>query len=113
VFIGLNLTFFPQFILGTRGMPRRYYDYLPQFEIFHQISTVGSWLIGTGFLIVGGNLMYSLFKGKKSPRNPWNSAALEWQTPTPPPLANFIKVPIITRGPYDYHLATEAELAED
>ncbi len=112
-FVGFNVTFGIQFVLGSRGMPRRYYDYLPQFEKFHQISTVGSWFIGTGFLIVGINLMYSLFKGKKSPRNPWNSAALEWQTPTPPPLANFTKVPVITRGPYDYHLATEAELAED
>ena len=62
---------------------------------------------------MAGMFIQSLLKGKKSPRNPWGSCALEWQTPTPPPLANFINVPTITRGPYDYHLATEAELAED
>jgi cytochrome c oxidase subunit 1 len=113
VFIGFNVTFGIQFIMGSRGMPRRYYDYLPEFEVFHQISTVGSWIIGLGFLTALACFVQSLMKGEKSPRNPWNSAALEWQTPTPPPLANFIKVPVITRGPYDYHLATEQELSTD
>ncbi|MEO6574806.1 MAG: cbb3-type cytochrome c oxidase subunit I, partial [Polyangiaceae bacterium] len=112
VFIGFNVTFISQFIMGSRGMPRRYYDYLPEFEIFHQISTVGSWILAVGFLTMGFMFAASLKSGKKSPRNPWGSAALEWQTATPPPLANFVKVPIITRGPYDYHLATEEELSE-
>jgi cytochrome c oxidase subunit 1 len=112
VFIGFNVTFISQFIMGSRGMPRRYYDYLPQFEIFHQISTVGSWILAVGFFTMGYMFFQSLRSGKKSPRNPWGSAALEWQTATPPPLANFIKVPTITRGPYDYHLATEEELSE-
>jgi len=112
VFIGFNVTFIAQFIMGSRGMPRRYYDYLPEFEIFHKISTIGSWILGVGFLTMLGMFIHSLAKGKKSTRNPWGSAALEWQTPTPPPLANFIKVPTITRGPYDYHLATEEELSE-
>jgi cytochrome c oxidase subunit 1 len=112
VFVGFNVTFLTQFVMGSRGMPRRYYDYLPEFEQFHRISTMGSWLIGIGFFTMLGMFIHSLFKGKKSTRNPWGSAALEWQTPTPPPLANFIKVPTITRGPYDYHLATEEELSE-
>ena len=112
VFVGFNVTFIAQFIMGSRGMPRRYYDYLPEFEIFHKISTIGSWILGVGFLTMLGMFIHSLAKGKKSTRNPWGSAALEWQTPTPPPLANFIKVPTITRGPYDYHLATEEELSE-
>jgi cytochrome c oxidase subunit 1 len=112
VFIGFNVTFLSQFVMGSRGMPRRYYDYLPEFEQFHRISTMGSWLIGAGFFTMLGMLIHSLFKGRKSTRNPWGSAALEWQTPTPPPLANFIKVPTVTRGPYDYHLATEEELSE-
>ncbi len=112
VFIGFNVTFMSQFIMGSRGMPRRYYDYLPEFEIFHQISTVGSWILAVGFFAMGYMFFQSLRSGKKSPRNPWGSAALEWQTATPPPLANFIKVPTITRGPYDYHLATEEELSE-
>ncbi len=112
VFIGFNVTFMSQFIMGSRGMPRRYYDYLPEFEPFHRASTIGSWILGVGFLIVLATLVKSLISGKKSPRNPWESAALEWQTPSPPPLANFHKVPTVTRGPYDYHLATEEELSQ-
>jgi cytochrome c oxidase subunit 1 len=114
VFLGFNVTFMSQFVMGSRGMPRRYYDYLPQFTIFHQISTVGTWILGSGFLVMLAMFIKSLSSGKKAPRNPWGSAALEWQTGNPlPPLANFVTDPVVTRGPYDYHLATEAELAED
>jgi len=112
VFIGFNVTFLTQFVLGSRGMPRRYYDYLPKFEQLHQVSTIGSWIIGVGFLIILVNLIRSLLGGKPSPRNPWGSAALEWMTPTPPPLYNFVKDPILTRGQYDYQLATDDELYE-
>jgi cytochrome c oxidase subunit 1 len=112
VFIGFNLTFLVQFVLGSRGMPRRYYDYLPQFEQLHQISTVGSWVIGVGFLVLGTMFIRSLFGGKPASRNPWGSAALEWMTTTPPPLYNFHKDPIVTRGQYDYQLATDDELYE-
>src|SRR5271165_1239118 len=110
-FVGFNTVFMPQFIMGSRGMPRRYYDYLPQYEIFHRVSTVGSWILGTGLLITGYTLLEALWKGKKAPRNPWGSAGYEWQTDTPPCLANFHKAPVMTRGPYDYHLATPEELA--
>ncbi|MFO0666173.1 MAG: cbb3-type cytochrome c oxidase subunit I [Polyangiaceae bacterium] len=114
VFIGFNTTFMTQFILGSRGMPRRYYDYLPEYQTLHQISTVGSWILGAGFLIMLVMFIQSLMSGAKAPRNPWGSCALEWQTGTPLlPLHNFEKEPIVTRGPYDYHLATEEELAED
>ncbi|MGZ7039326.1 MAG: cytochrome c oxidase subunit I [Thermoanaerobaculia bacterium] len=114
VFIGFNTTFLAQFVMGSRGMPRRYYDYLPQFTIFHQISTIGSWILGMGFLVMLYMFIQSLTSGKKAPRNPWGSCALEWQTGNPmPPLTNFVEDPVVTRGPYDYHLATEAELAED
>jgi cytochrome c oxidase subunit 1 len=114
VFTGFNVTFLSQFVMGSRGMPRRYYDYLPQFTIFHQISTFGSWILGSGFLVMLVMFIQSLSSGKKAPRNPWGSAALEWQTGHPlPPLTNFTTDPVVTRGPYDYHLATEAELAED
>ncbi len=112
VFIGFNVTFLSQFVLGSRGMPRRYYDYLPKFEQLHQVSTVGSWLIGFGFLVIGTMFIRSLIGGKPAPRNPWGSAALEWMTPTPPPLYNFVKDPILTRGQYDYQLATDDELYE-
>ena len=113
VFIGFNITFLSQFVLGSRGMPRRYYDYLPQYQQLHQISTMGSWVLGVGFLTMGIMFLASLKSGKKAPRNPWGSCALEWQTPTPPPVQNFLKDPIVTRGPYDYHLATEQELSVD
>ena len=110
--MGFNTTFLTQFVLGSRGMPRRYYDYLPEYQQLHQASTIGSWILGAGFFVLLFMFAKSLKSGPKSSQNPWGSAALEWQTPTPPPLANFIKEPRITRGPYDYHLATEAELYE-
>jgi cytochrome c oxidase subunit 1 len=111
VFIGFNTVFIPQFIMGSRGMPRRYYDYLPQFEPFHQVSTVGSWILAIGLFTTAYTLLEALWRGKRAPRNPWGSAAYEWMTDTPPPLANFHTPPVFTRGPYDYHLATPEELA--
>ena len=114
VFVGFNVTFLTQFVLGSRGMPRRYYDYLPQFQELHQISTIGSWILGFGFIVLGIMFARSLISGKAAPRNPWGSAALEWMTPSPPPIYNFMpgKEPIMTRGQYDYHLATDDELYE-
>ena len=112
VFVGFNVTFISQFIMGSRGMPRRYYDYLPQFEPFHKASTIGSWILGLGLLIEAFTLLSSLKTGKKSPPNPWGSAGYEWNTATPPLLFNFAETPVITRGPYDYHLATPEELSD-
>ncbi len=113
VFLGFNVTFLSQFVLGSRGMPRRYYDYLPEFQQLHQVSTIGSWMLGAGFTVMLVMFIQSLQSGKKAPRNPWGSAALEWQTTTPIPFHNFLEQPVVTRGPYDYHLATEEELAHD
>ncbi len=113
VFLGFNLTFMTQFVLGSRGMPRRYYDYLPEYHQLHQWSTYGSWILGCGFLVLLYMFIMSLRNGKKSPRNPWGSAAVEWQVPSPAPLGNFLKDPKITRGPYDYHLATPEELEHE
>jgi len=110
VFVGFNAIFLAQFVMGSRGMPRRYYDYLPQFRPFHAFSTVGSWIIAVGFLIMAWVLVKSLLSGKKAPPNPWGSAGFEWATESPPVHFNFKEVPTINRGPYDYHLATEAEL---
>ncbi|MFO0678705.1 MAG: cytochrome c oxidase subunit I [Polyangiaceae bacterium] len=112
VFVGFNVTFLTQFVLGSRGMPRRYYDYLPQFEGLHRISTMGSWILGLGLFATLYALLMSLKNGAKASENPWGSAALEWQSETPPVMQNFRDQPVITRGPYDYHLATEAELFE-
>lgn len=103
VFIGFNATFLPQFVLGSRGMPRRYYNYLPEFQALHQASTVGSWILGLGFLIMAGYLFASLRKKMDAPANPWHSRTLEWQTSSPPITHNFHEIPSIGGGPYDYY----------
>lgn len=102
IFIGFNVTFFPQFVLGSMGMPRRYYDYLPEYESLNQISSVGAWTIGVGFLIGLGVIVHSVLKGEKAPDNPWGAKTLEWQTSSPPPHENFINDPVVTAGPYEY-----------
>jgi cytochrome c oxidase subunit 1 len=102
IFVGFNVTFFPQFVLGAMGMPRRYYDYLPQYHTLNTISTMGSWLIGSGFLISATILIYAIFKGEKAPDNPWGAKTLEWQTSSPPPHENFLTEPIVTAGPYEF-----------
>lgn len=110
VFIGFNMTFFSQFLLGSHGMPRRYYDYLDQFQPLHQFSSVGSYVLGLGFTIMLVMFIRSLMSGPKAPANPWGSAGYEWATTSPPIAHNFHETPVMTRGPYDYHLATEEEL---
>ncbi len=108
IFIGFNVTFFTQFIMGSKGMPRRYYDYLPEFEIYHFISTIGSYVLGLGLFMAAGGLLVSLWKGKQAGPNPWKALTLEWtHTSSPPDPHNFHHTPIVTRGPYDYHLAPE------
>lgn len=102
MFIGFNALYFPMFILGLEGMPRRYYDYLPQFHFWHVVVTVGSWILVTGILIIVGNLIKGLISGEKASDNPWNGATLEWKVPSPPPLENFEKIPQITSGPYNF-----------
>ncbi len=101
IFVGFNLTFLPQFLLGTRGMPRRYARYLPEFQSLHQMSTIGSLVLATGLFLAAGVLLYALFKGKRAPANPWGSPSLEWTCSSPPPAHNFDTTP--TAGdPYDY-----------
>tara|TARA_Y100001970_G_scaffold176441_1_gene215064 strand:+ start:3984 stop:5609 length:1626 start_codon:yes stop_codon:yes gene_type:complete len=106
-FIGFNLTFIPQFILGSQGMPRRYWQYdsfndTGLFHLYHSISTVGSWIIALSFIIMLVYLIHSLKYGKVAGSNPWGALTLEWQTPSPVPAHNFLKEPKITHGPYDY-----------
>jgi cytochrome c oxidase subunit 1 len=110
IFVGFNAVFIAQFIMGSRGMPRRYYDYVPEFRPYHAFSTYGSWVLAVGFFILAGVLIQSLLKGAKAPPNPWGSAGFEWNTSSPPIYSNFLETPVITRGPYDYHEATEEEL---
>jgi cytochrome c oxidase subunit I len=102
VLFGLNLTFFPQFIMGSRGMPRRYYNYLPEFQIWHQLSTLGAFTMGIGFLLTAYYLLASIKSGRKAPNNPWGGHTLEWHISSPPPYYNFHEAPEITEGPYEY-----------
>jgi cytochrome c oxidase subunit 1 len=101
IFVGFNVTFFTQFIMGTRGMPRRYYDYPPEYEIFHQISTAGSYLLAIGFFTMATYLIHSLIAGKPAPRNPWGGNTLEWHAATPPSQFNFDEEPP-EGDPYEY-----------
>jgi len=100
--IGFNVLYFTMFILGLQGMPRRYFQYQPQFQTNHIISTVGSWILAVGLLIMFGNLIRSIFKGEKAPMNPWGGKTLEWTIPSPPPAENFEEIPVIQHGPYKY-----------
>ena len=103
MFIGFNTLYFPMFIMGWLGMPRRYYDYLPEFTSYHFISTVGSWIVVTAFLLLFGNLIYSLFKGEKvTSKNFWGGETLEWHTDTPPIHENFKEIPTVSESPYQY-----------
>ena len=101
MFIGLNVTFFPQFVLGTRGMPRRYYNYLPEFQGLHQLSTIGALILGSGFILTAAYLIASLKKKADAPANPWGGTTLEWLTTSPPPYYNFHTPPDVVQGPYD------------
>ncbi|MBE7490565.1 MAG: cbb3-type cytochrome c oxidase subunit I [Planctomycetes bacterium] len=101
VFLGFNLAFMPQFVAGTRGMPRRYANYADEFTTFHQISTVGAYVLGAGVLLQVIYLTYSWFKGPRAPKNPWGAASLEWQADSPPDFHNFTK-PVIVMAAYDY-----------
>ncbi len=105
IFVGFNMTFFTQFVMGTRGMPRRYYNYPEEFTAAHQLSSVGSYIMGFGFVLIAAYLVYSLIWGKQAPGNPWGAATLEWaRCPSPPPHDNFAEVPAEASDPYDYSL---------
>ena len=101
VFSGFNLTFFPQFVMGSRGMPRRYASYDPEFQIFHQLSTVGAFVLGLGILLSFVVLVYSALRGPRCSSNPFRAASLEWQSSSPPDFHNFIQTPVLT-DPYDF-----------
>ncbi len=102
IFIGFNVTFGSQFILGTHGMPRRYYNYLDQYQPLHAFSTFGSWILGLGFLVMLIYLLHSIWRGPRVGTNPWYALTLEWETQSPPVPHNFETTPVLTHGPYDY-----------
>ena len=105
IFVGFNVTFFTQFVMGSRGMPRRYYNYLDQFQPLHAFSTYGSWVLGVGLFMVLGYLLASLRKPMDAPPNPWGGKTLEWEANSPPIEQNFETVPVLKHGPYDYRPA--------
>jgi cytochrome c oxidase subunit I len=105
-FIGFNLTFFPQYIMGYLGMPRRYHSYPPEFQVYHVLSTAGASILAVGYLLPLVYLIWSLKYGPDSGPNPYRAMGLEWQTPSPPPTENFEEVPVVSQPPYAYDLQT-------
>ena len=105
IFVGFNATFLTQFLMGARGMPRRYYNYLEEFQPMHVFSTVGSWFVLAGFLVMLTYLIASLRKKKAdAPGNPWGARTLDWEETSSPPIAhNFHHTPAVTHGPYDFY----------
>jgi cytochrome c oxidase subunit I len=102
IFIGFNLTFFPQFVLGYLGMPRRYHTYPPEFQVLNVMSSAGASVLGVGYLLPLLYLIWSLRYGPIAGPNPWRATGLEWQTSSPPPTDNFLETPVVTDEPYNY-----------
>jgi cytochrome c oxidase subunit 1 len=102
LFLGFNLTFFPQFVLGFLGMPRRYHVYPPEFQVLNVMSTAGATILGLGYLLPALYLTWSLFFGEKASANPWGAKGLEWEIPSPPPTQNFDRTPVVTEEAYAY-----------
>jgi cytochrome c oxidase subunit 1 len=102
VFVGFNVTFFPQFILGFMGMPRRYHSYPDEFQVLNVMSSAGATILGLGYVLPVFYFLYSLTRGAIAGPNPWAATGLEWTTASPPPTENFEGVPIVTHEAYDY-----------
>lgn len=109
IFLGFNLTFFPQFLLGYWGMPRRYHVYAPQFQVLHVFSSTGASVLAVAYLVPFLYLFYSMRYGEPAGDNPWPATGLEWTTPSPPPKHNFNEIPVVSGPPYDYHVEIEGE----
>jgi len=101
-YVGFNLTFFPQFILGYLGMPRRYYTYPPEWQSWNLLSSAGASILAVAYVMPLLYLGWSFFRGKPAEANPWGATGLEWTTPSPPPKENFTRTPVVKLGPYDY-----------
>ena len=112
IFIGFNLTFFPQFLVGFMGMPRRYHAYAEEFQVLNVMSTAGASIMGFGYFIPMAYLVWSLRYGARASDNPWGGESLEWQTPTPPPTENFLETPLVVRGPDDEFEREEGHLGQ-
>ncbi len=110
IFIGFNVTFFPQFLLGYLGMPRRYHDYPPEFQLLNIVSSAGATILAAGYIFPMIYLIWSLWFGRQAPSNPWQAKGLEWTTTSPPPTHNFETPPTVDFAPYDYPLRTPADV---
>src|SRR5918911_326167 len=110
-FIGFNLTFFPQFILGYLGMPRRYHAYAPEFQVLNVMSSAGASILAVGYLVPLIYLLWSLRYGREAGANPWGAVGLEWNTTSPPPKENFLETPIVTWDAYEYPTPVEGHVA--
>jgi len=102
IFIGFNLTFFPQFILGYLGMPRRYHAYPEEWQVLNVMSSAGASILGVGYVLPMIYFVWSMRYGRAAPANPWGSTGLEWDTPSPPPTDNFPVTPVVRDDPYHY-----------
>jgi cytochrome c oxidase subunit 1 len=105
IFVGINVTYMSMMVVGILGMPRRYYDYLPEFAGLNMLATCGSWILVIGLALMFVNLFRGIFKGKPVGNNPWGGATLEWTISSPPPHENFDEDPVVTHGPYDFKKA--------
>jgi len=112
-FLGFNLTFFPQFILGYLGMPRRYYAYPPDFQVWHVLSSAGASILAVAYTLPLLYLGWSLIWGPRAGPNPWRATGLEWLTSSPPPQHNFARTPIVKAPPYQYNPADGSYVAQD
>jgi len=109
IFVGFNLTFFPQYVLGASGMPRRYHEYAPEFQLLNVLSSAGASILAVGYLLPLLYLPWSLRFGARASANPWDAKGLEWQTPSPPPVENFEAPPVVPERPYDYRPRAPAQ----
>ena len=112
IFVGFNLTFFPQFLLGYQGMPRRYASYAEELQVLNIFSTAGASVLGLGLILPLIYLTHSLIFGKKAPANPWMLPGLEWRIPSPPPTENFETTPIVTWEAYEFGEESGLDLEE-
>jgi cytochrome c oxidase subunit I len=111
IFVGFNLTFFPQFVAGYMGMPRRYHAYPPEFQVLNVLSTAGASVLAVGYVLPMLYFLWSLSYGEKASANPWNAAGLEWMTASPPPTTNFEVTPVVTWEAYNYNELNEPQVA--
>ncbi len=108
-FFGFNLTFFPQFVLGYLGMPRRYYTYPPELQVWNVLSSAGASILAVAYALPLFYLGWSLFRGERAGANPWDATGLEWLTTSPPPKYNFARTPVVVREPYAYELGEDGQ----